>query len=269
MRKTFILGGGAFAALLMVGVMALFLMVARVPAGHVGVVYSAKGVDEQVKGVGLHLLNPFKFEKMINYPTKMQTAQYKNIAVATSDGKNVEMDLAYNFTIDSTKAVSLYNKFGAVKVEGIVDSFLRTRLWDSARQNVSKYNIIEIYGEKSSEASKDILESFSTDVKDLGFTIENLTLGVPKPDESTQTAINERVKATQELERKQTEVKIAEQEAHRKKVEAQGIKEANEEITKSLTPELLQEQAIKKWNGQLPTITGSNENLIQIPLPNK
>jgi regulator of protease activity HflC (stomatin/prohibitin superfamily) len=166
-------------------------------------------------------------------------------------------------------AVSLFNKFGAVEVEDITDNYLRTRLWDAARNTIAKYNVIEIYGEKSSEASGKIQEEFSKDVGKLGFHVDNLTLGVPKADKKTQEAIDERVKATQELERKQTEKKIAKEEAERQKIEAKGIAEANDIVSKSMTKEILTKEWLKKWNGETPVVVGEGGSLIQLPLEDK
>ncbi|MFF3146815.1 hypothetical protein ACFVRU_35140, partial [Streptomyces sp. NPDC057927] len=73
------------------------------------------------------------------------------------------------------------------------------------------------------------------------------------------------VKATQELERKQTELKITKAEAERKKIEAQGIADANEIISKSITDKTLQREWLEKWNGKTPLVTDGN-SMIQIPV---
>lgn len=101
-------------------------------------------------------------------------------------------------------------------------------------------------------------------MKRLGFVIDDLTLGVPKPDKATQEAIDARVKSSQELERTQTELKIAEAEAKKKKIEAEGIAEYNEIIKKSMSDEMIQYQWIQKWDGKMPKATGSNA-FIQLP----
>ncbi len=54
---------------------------------------------------------------------------------------------------DSDKVVDLFNKFGAVDVETIENTYLKTRLWDAARKSISKYSVIDTYGQKSAEAA--------------------------------------------------------------------------------------------------------------------
>ncbi|MFJ7982377.1 prohibitin family protein [Lysinibacillus xylanilyticus] len=256
--------GGAITGLALVGGLLITPMfVEKVPVGNVGVVYNIDGVEEKPLNQGWHLVAPF--DKVIDYPVKTQTVNYNSVAVATSDGKNIDLDIAFNFNVDATKAVGLYNKFGAVTVDNIADGFLRTRLRDSARQVVSKYSVIDIYGEKSSDAQAKIQESFAKDVEKLGFMVEGLTLGVPKADQATQDAIDARVKASQELEKKNTEIETARKEAERLRVQAEGEAKANRIISESLTSQLIEKQTIEKWNGVTPTVTGTGGTMVQIP----
>lgn len=258
-----IIGGAITAVVLTGGLIVGSMFVEKIPAGYVGVVYNLGGVEDEPLSQGWKLVKPF--DKVIKYPTKTQTVNYDSVQVATKDGKNVDIDVAFNFNIDSTKAVGLYNKFGAVTVDNIADGFLRTRLRDSARKVISQYSVIDIYGEKSSEAQGKIQEAFSKDVEKLGFMIEGLTLGVPKADAKTQEAIDARVKASQELEKKNTEIETAKKEKERLEIEAEGIAEYNKTISKSLTPELINQMTIDKWNGTLPQVTGSDNMMIQVP----
>lgn len=256
--------GGALAGVALAGgLLVTPMFVEKIPAGTVGVVYNLDGVEDTPLNQGWHILSPF--DKVVEYPIKTQTISYDSVAVATSDGKNIDMDISFNFNVDATKAVGLYNKFGAVSVEGIADGFLRTRLRDSARQVISQYSVIDIYGEKSSKAQAEIQIKFAEDVEKLGFTIEGLTLGVPKADETTQASINERVRASQQLEAKNTQIETAKKEAERLRIEAQGIADYNKKVAESLTPELVNQMTVEKWNGVLPSVTGADGTMISIP----
>ncbi|MEH6945386.1 prohibitin family protein [Bacillus sp. JJ722] len=259
-----VLGGIIVALVLVIGVAVTSLFIEKIPNGYVGVVYSPNGgVQEKTLGQGWHLVG--LFDKVTRYPVRMQTVNYKDIQVATSDGKNVTIDFAYTYSIEPDKVVDVFNKFGPIEVEQIEDSYLRTRLWDAGRKGIAKYSVIDTYGEKSSEAAVDVQKIFSEDIGKIGFVVDNLTLGVPKPDKSTQGAIDKRVEAAQELERKQIELNIAKAEAEKKRIEAQGIANYNEIIKKSISPQVIQNKWIEKWDGKMPKATGSNQ-LIQIPI---
>ncbi|MBU8785226.1 MULTISPECIES: prohibitin family protein [Bacillus] len=256
-------GGIIVAVALIAGGFLASLFIEKIPNGYVGVVYSPNGgVKSETLDQGWHFVG--LFDKVTEYPVRMQTVNNQDIQVATSDGKNISMDIAYNYVVQPDKVVELFNKFGAVDISSIEDSYLKTRLWDAARKSISKYSVIDTYGQKSSEAAAEIQKTFADDMKRLGFVIDDLTLGVPKPDKATQEAIDARVKSSQELERTQTELKIAEAEAKKKKIEAEGIAEYNEIIKKSMSDEMIQYQWIQKWDGKMPKATGSNA-FIQLP----
>lgn len=259
-----IIGGVIIAIVLAlaIGITAMFIQ--KIPNGFVGVVYSPNGgVQDKTLGQGWHLVG--LFDKVTVYPVRMQTVNYRDIQVATSDGKNVTIDFAYNYSIQPDKVVEVFNKFGPVEVQEIEDSYLKTRLWDASRKGIAKYSVIDTYGEKSAEAAVKVQQLFADDIKNLGFTVDNLTLGVPKPDKSTQAAIDKRVEAAQELERKQIELKIAKAEAEKLRIEAEGQAKYNDIIKKSISNEVIQNKWIEKWDGKMPKATGSNQ-LIQIPI---
>lgn len=257
-------------------ILILPLFIERIPNGYVGVVYSPNGgVQDDVLGQGWHLIGIF--DRVTKYPVRMQTVHYNDMQVATSDGKNITIDFAYNYQIQPEMVVPIFNKFGPIAVEDIENSYLRTRFWDAARQGISKFTVIDTYGEKSTDAKVKVQEIFSKDVGELGFVIQDVTVGVPQPDEKTQEAIDLRVKASQELERKNTEVQIAEKEAERKRVEAEGIAQAriaeaegiakaNRLIQESLTDRVLQHQLIEQLpNIELPKVMGGDGNIISLP----
>ena len=49
--------------------------------------------------------------------------------------------------------------------------------------------------------------------------------------------------------------------------EAEAQAKANQLLAASITPTLVQYEQMKKWNGQLPTVTGGATPLIQLPKP--
>lgn len=67
----------------------------------------------------------------------------------------------------------------------------------------------------------------------------------------------------QELEKKRIDKEIAKEEAERKKIEAQGIKEANEIVSESITDEIVKQQLIEKWSGDKP-ITIGGETIVDL-----
>jgi regulator of protease activity HflC (stomatin/prohibitin superfamily) len=57
-------------------------------------------------------------------------------------------------------------------------------------------------------------------------------------------------------------VQTAKAEAQKVLIEAQARAQANKIISQSLTPELVNYNAIQKWNGKLPQVTGGSIPMI-------
>lgn len=241
--------------LIIIAVVIAILSIVKVPQGNVGVVYTPNGVKEDTLSPGWHLVAPLN--KVNKYPTKTQTVSYKEMNVSTSDGKNLNLDIDVNYRVDEIKAVQLFNRFGSADIEQLEKGYLRSRVQDNVRQSVSKYSVIDAFGVKTGEIKKSTLENLEENLKEQGFIIEDIALSSPKADKNTQEAIDSRVKANQNLEKTRIDKEIAKEEAERKKIEAQGIKEANEIVSESITDEIIKQQLIEKWSGDKPiTING-------------
>jgi regulator of protease activity HflC (stomatin/prohibitin superfamily) len=231
------------------------LFTERIEQGHVGVVYSPNGgVKKETLPPGWHMVG--FFNKVTHYPVKLQTTHAKNMSLATSDGKSIKIDFSYNYNVDATKVTGLFDEFGPMKTEELQSSYLRTRLKNAARNEISQYSVLELYGSKSNEISTKIQNDFAKDVAKYGIVIDGLVLGTPHPDAATQAAIDATVKAKQDLERKNTELEIAKKEAQQKLIEAQStanakIAEAKGEAESTLVKAQAQAQANRELNASL------------------
>ncbi len=261
MRKSVVISG-VIGFLAIIGFIILLMCITKIPQGHVGVVYSVNGVKEDTKSPGWHLTAPF--DKVNKYPTKTQTHKYKDLNVATSDGKNLAMDIDVSYKVDATKAVDLFNRFGSADIEELEKGYLRSRVQDNVRQAISKYSVIDAFGVKTGEIKQDTLDKLNKNLQKQGFIIDDIALSSPKADKNTQKAIDERVKANQELERTKVDKQIAEQNAKKKEVEAKGEKKANDIRSESLTDEVLQQQLIEKWNGKQPIQIGGDGTIVDV-----
>jgi regulator of protease activity HflC (stomatin/prohibitin superfamily) len=272
--------GGAIAALVVVIlVIGAIMSITVVETGHAGVVYNRNGgIEKQALPTGWHFINPL--QRVTEYPIKTTTVEFKDVKVGTSDGKPIVTNFSFNYNIDQEKLPSVFSKFGGQSAGALEDGFLRQRLTEVAKSVTTKYSVLEVLGEKSQEISLAILKGFAEDVKQIGFVVESVTFTPPAPDENTAKAIQAKVDAQQKLEQQKTELEQAKIVAEQKRVEAQGNADkalieaqgqakANDVLKQSLTPELVQMEIAKKWNGTLPTVTGGSTPMIQLPSTTK
>ncbi|MDP1722520.1 MAG: prohibitin family protein [Candidatus Gottesmanbacteria bacterium] len=245
-----------------------------VPAGHVGVVYdSGRGVLPQSMKEGLNFAIPL-WQKITLFDTRLQEYTMSaspdegalrrddSLDAPTSDGQTVKVDATVLFKVNGEKAPEILKTIGEDYVDKIIRPFSRSQI----RMVISRYTAPAIYSEKRQEAE-------TTMTKELGDMLEGKYLILDKvllravyfsPEYSK--AIEQKVVAGERVKQAEYEVKEATQRAQAKIAEAKGLAEAQALQKASLTAEYLQLEAIKKWDGKLPQVTGGSSPFINIPL---
>lgn len=239
--------GGIFTGVILVLVMILaVLFTERVPEGKVSVVYSPSGGAVKTLNPGWHLVWPWQGTQ--EYPTRI-TIVKTNVSVTTNDGKKITMPARYEMKVDKSKVLDIFKELGSQDIEQIQEGYLYQKLFKSSRATISHYSVLDIFGTKTTEASSKVTEAMAESSKDLGFIITDVTLGNPKVDKETQKAIDARVKAAQELEKLILDKQIAQATAEKKKIEANGIAEAQiEKARGSAESALIQAKAQAEAN---------------------
>lgn len=222
---------GSIGAVLVVIVLIFgaFIFIERVPEGKVAVVYTPSNGADRVLNAGWNKVG--FFEKTQQYPTRI-TIVKQSVSVTTSDGKKVTLPVRYEYKVDKSKVLDIFKELGSQNIEQIQEGYLTQRLFTATRDVVSNYSVIDIYGQKTSEASAKVSALMRELSDDLGFMINDVTLGVPDLDKVTQKAIDERVKAAQQLEKLNLETQIAQKNAEKAKIEAKGKADAEIEVAR-------------------------------------
>ena len=128
---------------------------------------------------------------------------------------------------------------------------------------------MELGGDKRPEVNQKIYEMFRDSLSQYGIVIETFNLSDVVPDSATAEAIQNVVNAQNLLGQARIEKERAEVEAEKARVTAKGeadaaiIKadgqaQANAKLQQSLTPMIIEQNRIEKWNGELPKIVGSD-----------
>ena len=227
----------------------------KVPEGHVGVVYTPSGGASKIITPG------FKFVGLFNgvteLPIRTQTIK-TTLSVSTNDGKKIKMSATYNYKVvnDKKSVLHLFKEQGAQTPEELEKGYLYSKLYKAARETISQYSLMDIYGEKTTEASAKVTKDFAAMVEDMGFEVSDVTLGAPDADPTTQAAIDSRIQASQETEKKKIELENEKIEAVKKKtvaqgdadaqlIRAKGEADANREIQNSITEQVLRNKEME------------------------
>jgi regulator of protease activity HflC (stomatin/prohibitin superfamily) len=265
-----ILTGVVAGAVLIGGLVGFAKLTERVPEGKVSVVYSPSGGAKEVLNPGWHMIG--FFDKTQQYPTRVTIVKSK-LTATTSDGKKITMPARYEMKVDKSKVLKIFKELGSQDIEQIQEGYLYNKLFKATRETVSNYSVLDIYGAKTTEASAKVTSDVAKSTKKLGFIVTDVTLGTPDVDAATQHAIDARVQAAQELEKLNLDKKIAQSDAEKKKIEAdgnaqaaiaeaEGTAKANEIIRKSLSDEVLKQKYLDKWDGQLPQVSSDSASTL-------
>jgi len=125
---------------------------------------------------------------------------------------------------------------------------------------MNKYSTDEIVSNRE-KFETDVQKTLSEVLQKEGFKLEQLTSGLKYP-QTIVDAVNNKNKAVQEAMMVENQLRVAEAQAKKLIVQAEAEKRANDLKQSSLTPMLIQQMFIEKWDGHTP-LYGQSPTLFQ------
>jgi len=234
---------------------------AIVPAGHRGVVLWWGSVEKRIMGEGLNFKVPIA-ERVIKVDVKVQPHPFKEIDASSKEYQMVKMTGMMNFHIDPSFVNDLYQKVGLDFADKVIDPAFN----DFVKEVVPTYPIGEILPKREEIRQRamkklgDNLSRYHIIVDDIYFANIRFSPGYEGAVEAKQVAQQQvetqrQVLAQREIEAQQ-KVATAKGEAESILVVAQGQAKANDALSRSITPILVQYKGVEKWNGILPQVSG-------------
>lgn len=240
----------------------------RIDAGHVGIKVNLygdqKGVSNITEVTGMVWYNPFT-KQVFEVPTFVQNVVYQKdteFRVTTKDGMVASFDISMNYFTPSENIVAIFKKYRK-PVKELEKGVVRTYLREAFNNVASNYTAEGLY-ENRSKFEKEAESRVKEILLKEGFIIEQVVIlnEIRLPSDVTQR-INDKVKASQITKQKQEEVLQEAADADKKIERARGIAEAMkiqadaekyayQQKQQNLTPLLVQQQFIEKWDGKLP-----------------
>lgn len=240
----------------------LFGCFTTIGANTVAVMYNPfrGGIQNEVLNEGFKGKSPF--DKVYKISTEVKEFTFENLSVQTSDSQFVNATMQLQVRIDKSQAFEYFKKYGGKDLDDI-QTIISNTTQQKLEQVTTKYNIMEMLGEKRNDIVNETLELIKEELMKDGILVERIVLVDTDAGEAIEGAIaNEAVKK-KEAESAEYERQKAQLEGEAKVIQAQKDKEANDLKQTSLTPAVLQEKMIEKWNGQLPN-TVLNDNIMSI-----
>lgn len=241
---------------------------ATVPAGFVGVKVDLygdeKGVQQEVVGVGKYWLT--WNEEIYQFPTFNQLHVYEQpFNFQTKDSMSVSAKVGVEYYVDQGKVSTVFQTYRK-GVEEITQVNIRQNIADALIKDSGRMDIGTLAGEGRSKLLDSVTASVKAKLDPIGIVIVKLswTDDLTYPPQVT-ASINAKIEATQKTLLRENEIAQTKAEAQkaieqargeaeavmlRAKAEADAIAMRGEALRSN--PEVLQLEAIGKWNGVLP-----------------
>lgn len=221
-----------------------------VDAGEVGV-YSLFGkVSDEELNPGINFKIPFA--NVIKMVTRTQEytmtsveedSQYLTstagrddaIEARAMDGARVWLDITVLYHLVPERAPEIYKELGIEYSEKIV----RPQIRSSIRGVLANYTVTEIYSTKRNEIQDTLFNEMKANLEERGFIIEEVLLRKVNLSQTLSDSIEQKLAAQQEAEKYDFVLQKEEKEAERKRIEAQGQRDAQKTIAQGLTTNYL------------------------------
>ena len=230
----------------------------RIDAGCEGIkvnLYGSKrGVSDISLVTGWVFYNPLT-TKVYEYPTYVQTVDYKAFELQSKDGLKFIVDPTIQMSIANGKAPEIFKKY-RLELEQVLTGTLEPIIYNAYRNELNKFTADELMSNR--EQFEDAVEQrLRKALKEENFNLGECTSGLTPP-EALSLAIQAKVTAVQERQTAEEKVKVAQAKAQQKVVEAEAEAKANQLRSQTITPQILEQMRIEKWDGTYPQYIGGN-----------
>jgi len=225
-----------------------------VPAGHVGVKDFFGSVSSSTLQPGINVVMPMT--RVVEM--SVQTQEIKEVAeVPSQEGLILSLETSLLFQLDPAKAADIYRTVGREYVSKIVEPQFRS----SIREVTASYEAKALYSAEREKIANEIFALFKRLASERGIVVQQVLLrriGLPPV---VANAIQEKLRREQEAEQMKFVLQKEQQEAERKRIEAQGIADFQRIVAQGISAQLLE------WKGIEATeklATSSNSKVVVI-----
>jgi len=229
------LGIAGFVALL---VFLSFSPIAIVPAGHVAVMTVFGRVTGQILKEGINVVNPLAQTHLMT----IRTQEIKeSTAVPSREGLILRMDSSLLYHVDPAQAANLYQRVGEEYLSVIIEPLFRSSIREATAENSAN----ALYTGGRELVAQRIQEELRKSLAPRGIVVENVLLRDIQLPATLKAAIEAKQQAEQESLAMNFRLQKETQEAQRKRIEAQGVRDFQQIVAQGITPSLLEWKGIE------------------------
>lgn len=240
-----------FAVLLACALLSTFFVV--VPVGERGVLLRLGAVQPRVLDEGVHLIVP-GVQAVKTLSVRLQSHLQKSEA-ATRDLQDVSLDLAVRWHLSPDRLPMVYERLG--DPSAIVDKVLEPGVEDALKTVVATLTAEQLITER--DAFRERLETLLRErLAPFDVVLDGIDLVQLDFSPRFRAAVEAKQVAEQDARRAAYEAITAQRQAAARVYRAEGEAKSQELLQATLTPEILQHEALERWNGHLPLVMGND-----------
>lgn len=229
-------------SILLIGLLIVLGSCRVVRQGEVGVKRTFGKIQEKPLMEGAKLYNPF-ISTIIKLPVRTVNMEVR-LPLPSKEGLTVQSEVSILYRMEGSYAPSVIENLGKNYEEVVIIPVFRSAVADVSSQYFAK----DMHTGQRSVIEKDIKKLMDAQLKDRGFVIESVLLkSIVLPPGLTK-AIEEKLEAEQDAQRMEFVLNKERQEATRRIIEAEGIRDSQKIISEGLSPLLLRFKTIEAFN---------------------
>jgi regulator of protease activity HflC (stomatin/prohibitin superfamily) len=219
-------------------VILIYMSIAYVPAGHVGVLTFFGRVTGDILPEGTHFVNPFK----VNNTFSVRTVEMKETATVPSDeGLILTLDTSLLYRLDASKAAEVFRTIGPDYQSNVIEPNLRSAI----RAVTASHSANALYTGGREEVALKIQDELGKILNARGIIVESVLLRDVQLPALLKSSIEAKQQAEQDALRMSFILQKEKQEAERKRIEAQGISDFQKIVAQGISPQLLEWKGIE------------------------
>ncbi|TMA69581.1 MAG: prohibitin family protein [Deltaproteobacteria bacterium] len=246
--------------------------------GNVGVVFNRWSGALKTVGQGVAWRVPW-VTQVQSYPVALRTYTMvqrgaegsmrgdDSIDLPTKEGQHIRQDISVTYNTSQEKAADVFRSFRGADISDIESTFIRRTIITVSQNAAGQVSLTDLISNQRGQLQTRIQDDLQHEMNKMGFVVDKVNLGASHLPDVIEKQLQQKMAAQQqaqqadyELQRQQTLAKAkvaeAEGEAQSTLVKAKAQAEANNLLQQTLSPLLIQNKAIERWNGTLPQFTG-------------
>jgi regulator of protease activity HflC (stomatin/prohibitin superfamily) len=272
------LASGVMLAVVLFLVAAVWSSFTIIQPGNVGVVFNRWSGALKTVGQGVAWRVPW-VTQVQSYPVALRTYTMvrrsaegtergdDSIDLPTKEGQHIRQDISVTYNTSQEKSADVFRSFRGADISDIEATFIRRTIITVSQNAAGQMSLTDLISNQRGTLQENIQGDLQREMNKMGFVVDKVNLGASHLPDAIEKQMQQKMAAQQqaqqadyELQRQQTLAKAkvaeAEGEAQSTLVKAKAQAEANSLLQQTLSPLLIQNKAIERWNGTLPQFTG-------------